>query len=1115
MTPQEIDKTFSRLQFDDKLSLYTLIRSGLAGSFHSEYVALGQIQPKKGGNFKCPNMAQHKKADQHPSMSVNDYTGDFRCHGCGYKGGFYKFYQDNCQGANGEYHSRYIQRLGLEESLNRSGIALRKEAAKAQETYEKWLTENGQGEKTLESQDPLDVAEYDKYVDNLLANRESLTYLYETRHITPETIDECRIGLKFDNVTFTFPMFDLQQRLMNYKEYNPRTGRRKWMWIQGRPAMPSPIMALSQPKIYFFEGEPDMYCARGFGLNGFTAGSATSLQSLRLVLGDKFADTFQHKEIVLVLDDDSAGDKAAADLVTELYPIAAQIKILSLRKTPDRPWGLDPEVLNDKGKRAEKDFTDFMRKSGMNDLAVQRFLAIEQQTPAYVFNPTRAIQEVIKVSISEATQGRYFDPNGTKKLEIVAVPVGISSSPYNMATAATVDCPACQSENNEQKWCQMCQVPKMLDKRGDTETMKISLELVCGNPRFEKVLGKTNTWLRRLRVDDMMTLIETDRANYLKALKKFIGIPATCPMVDMYTSEFKPVCKVTLTPDVKEAGHFDDDQQNAILSAYTYDFTPTANVAYRFHGVMGTHHRDMSSIFFADKIEPVSTSISGFRMTEDTDNILKLFQPKHGESVTDCLNRRHDAFCSAIGMVDRRDLMAVCDIAFFSCTEIRHKKFAGSDGRGFVEAAVIGTTRTGKSHIAQFLLKQYGVGTRLQCGPTVSQAGMLGGITKRNGNSIAWGVIPMNDRGIVVLDEAQELPETTITAMNSVRATGIMTLDKNDEHGSARARTRKIWLSNNRKAVVGTSTTDPGLDGFQALMEVYQAEAAITRFDIAIATDAIKDIIPEFKQLSSDYSPYACQTHIRWMFSRTPEQIIFTPECEAKIFETSSRMQKDFHPKTLLVNAEMHVKLARMAVSIAAMTYCHGDTGDANLVVPQPEHVDFVEAILRRCYSSIEFDLIGRSDVCFSASTLGDMRFLEYALKYTNPDLLLRTPELSKDSLKGMFSDYIMSVVKGYSYAVDALTDERKVTGINNSNDVVEKFVNALSSRNFLNRGRYGYTLTKMGQRWLKEYNRNRGSQPESDYLKVDFNKPPIVVVAGPAETCVAFEQAVQSQIRS
>lgn len=1087
----EIDRKFMRMDFSSRENIYALIRYRLAGTFHEQARQMGLVQSKRTKRFKCCNASAHKNGDADPSLDINDATGHFHCFACKYEGGFYSLYQ-KCGQHLGLYHERYIKLLGMEAELDAPDMKLRKEVQAAKEEFEKWSTDNGftSEKSSVESCEPLNIDEYNLMVANLLEHKPTLDYLYQTRHITPEIVNKYRLGLKSDMKTICFPMFNPQQQLMNFKEYNPKNKANKWRWLPGRPALPSPLSSLIQDKIYFFEGEPDMYCALAFGLNAFTAGSATSMKTIRAVLGDRFDDTFRNKEIVLCLDDDVAGQKAADEMTLEFYPIAGQIKVMSLRKTDVVSYGLDPEAKRADGKRSEKDFTDFMMKNGMNDVALQRFLDIERMTPAYVYNPSRGSKETIKVSLHEATQGRYFDASGLKELEVVASTVGVGISPYNMPTSVVIDCPACYDEQSEMKVCSMCQVCKMINKRGPDERVRVDLEQICGNPRFEEFHGKTNHYIRRLRVDDMMSLIETSREKTQVEIRKILGIPRPCQFADVYTDKFDPVYRATLVKDAKDVSS-EDESKNAAVPAYVMKYSPIANSSYRLRGVMGTHHKDSSTIFFANSIEPVASSVSGFKMSEDVDSVLRGFQPQNGESVKECLYRRHKAFCDAAGLVNRINLMAACDIAYFSCTEILHPRFSGSGGRGFVELAIIGMTKTGKSHTALFLMNHYAMGAHVDCSKTVSNAGLIGGISRRNGSNVAWGTIPMNDRGIVVLDETQQLPDNMVTDMNGLRSTGIAKIEKIDEHGSTSARTRKIWICNDRRErdTGASMKADMSGDGFLALKQVYGAEAAITRFDLGIMVGDEYDptVKHEFAKLSSEYSPYACQLHIRWAYSRRPDQIIYTKEFEDAVYEASARMQTRFHSGTLFVNQEMHVKLCRMAISVASMLYSHAPD-DYETIMPTPEHVSFVEEFLMENYSHPQFDLLHLSTVLCRSQEIGDMRFLAYSLQYVGVEQLMMAAEYSKDTLKGIFSDYIMNVVKGKSYVVDAMSDERRQTGLINSNDVAEKLLNAMTTRNFLQRGRYGFTIHPKGRAWLKEYADGQHRQ-YMDYLKVDLSK--------------------------
>ena len=93
-------------------------------------------------------------------------------------------------------------------------------------------------------------------------------------------------------------------------------------------------------------------------------------------------------------------------------------------------------------------------------------------------------------------------------------------------------------------------------------------------------------------------------------------------------------------------------------------------------------------------------------------------------------------------------------------------------GKGWLECAIVGDTRTGKTETFKNINAHYRTGDFITSGENTTRAGILGGAQQINGRWIlTWGKIPRNDGGLVGIDEADELRET-IAKLSGVRSSG-------------------------------------------------------------------------------------------------------------------------------------------------------------------------------------------------------------------------------------------------------------------------------------------------------------------------------------------------------
>ncbi|MCS6955726.1 MAG: hypothetical protein NZM44_05155, partial [Candidatus Calescibacterium sp.] len=113
-----------------------------------------------------------------------------------------------------------------------------------------------------------------------------------------------------------------------------------------------------------------------------------------------------------------------------------------------------------------------------------------------------------------------------------------------------------------------------------------------------------------------------------------------------------------------------------------------------------------------------------------------------------------------------------------------------------LEVFVIGDTRTGKTTVFQKYVELTKIGTLIS-GENVSLAGLVGGMQQLSYGkwTISWGIFPQNDRGMVIIDEADALPLEVISGITSVRSSGVAEINK-VQQAKANSRIRLVFISN-------------------------------------------------------------------------------------------------------------------------------------------------------------------------------------------------------------------------------------------------------------------------------------------------------------------------------
>jgi hypothetical protein len=97
------------------------------------------------------------------------------------------------------------------------------------------------------------------------------------------------------------------------------------------------------------------------------------------------------------------------------------------------------------------------------------------------------------------------------------------------------------------------------------------------------------------------------------------------------------------------------------------------------------------------------------------------------------------------------------------------------------------------------------------------------------------------------------------------------------------------------------------------------------------------------------------QTKLRWVWSRTPEQIILSPEVSNYIIEKANELNKTYDSHIKIFGTEAWKKLARLAIAVAGYTVCTDETYE-NIVVTK-ECVDYAVHFFIELYDNSTFKL--------------------------------------------------------------------------------------------------------------------------------------------------------------
>lgn len=322
------------------------------------------------------------------------------------------------------------------------------------------------------------------------------------------------------------------------------------------------------------------------------------------------------------------------------------------------------------------------------------------------------------------------------------------------------------------------------------------------------------------------------------------------------------------------------------------------------------------------------------------DEYLEYFRSiaRESSSFEELIEKHYEVWKPLVGVEGRPDLFAATLLTYCSVTEF---KWYGGTIKGWLDTMIIGDTRTGKSQMLQRFVRQLKLGGYIN-GENSRKTGVIGGV-QRFGDSwvVTWGAIPMNDRGILVVDEASGLSIEDFKELSSVRSSGAVTINKIVK-SEARARTRLIWLSNPRSGRNLSEFYWKGFDAFREFIPVAEDQA---RFDLVIS--AAREDVTELEGVSEPTSEqeklldnYRALVNFSWGIRA--DDVIIPRNIVKHIQKCSKEIGKKYGGGPLVVEVAVHEKIIRLAVAIAVLC------GDTNLtdVILSTKHVDYAVQFL-------------------------------------------------------------------------------------------------------------------------------------------------------------------------
>jgi hypothetical protein len=483
--------------------------------------------------------------------------------------------------------------------------------------------------------------------------------------------------------------------------------------------------------------------------------------------------------------------------------------------------------------------------------------------------------------------------------------------------------------------------------------------------------------------DQLVRMINTNDKQIEGLLRQSLQLPAGRHCPGSYEIEVIKRQNVEDISIIPEINHEVIDQDYVIRACFFFGHNIKLNQGYLFKGTTWADPNSQMGVHLITSAKEARDNISKFELTDEIKKELEIFRPKNDtpeeikSKYADILN---DFTANITHMYERHSILMAIDLVYHS---ILHFKFLGrSVKKGWLECAIVGDTKCGKSETAENIVRHYRAGEFITSGEHTTRAGLLGGEqqTKRGSWNVTWGKLVMNNKGLIILDEADELSKKGIIGqLSGVRSSGVAELVQIQSQ-KAMAQTRIIWISNPLSFRMSEHNY-----GIEVIRELFITQQDISRIDFAVGaagedvSDEIINIRHQEKYPHKYLSQY-CHNSVMFAWSRTADQVKFSKKAEDLILKLATEFGNTYAPDIpLVIGAEMRIKLARLSLAMASRLNSVDKTGE--IVEVKEGHVTCAADMLHANYDNKVMGYKDYSDQRKRETEIGETKFMDGLLR--------------------------------------------------------------------------------------------------------------------------------------
>lgn len=640
-------------------------------------------------------------------------------------------------------------------------------------------------------------------------------------------------------------------------------------------------------------GEKDMAVARSYGFNAitFTSGEGTL---------PKIWKCFQNRKIAIVYDNDGPGIQGAKKLALNLLQYTNKVKIVT---------GFH-EICKEQG----EDITDFFvkYKQTRHDL-----IAYIENTPYY--EPT---EDDLKcryplVDLLTAAKPENINKMLQTNIQVVAVFDATFATPAAiLAEKFKVSGDKDTMYNGEYREWEL-----------DEHNVQDLLHLIDNNFNEDTVKKNIRTILK---------IPHNERCVSIKQLTK-------CTVFKAYVTDMFETTDTSVQPMEYVAYSIGHKLESGKKYLVTFKLTP--------HPYKG----QQLTMLITNAVQ-ANDSVSNFVITNDVKQKLDVIKNLPG-TVKERVDLITEKVKGLLGYNGNNILIQTMDLAYHTVLQFHFGTF--KNVRGYLDTLIVGESRIGKSSTAEALRTTYGLGVFTSlAGNSATVPGLIGGSNKTSGGNYQTraGIIPQNHKGLIIFEEFGKSNANIIAELTDIRSSNEVRITRVSGTITLPAMVRMIALTNVKNTNGSIKPIASYPNGLSIIMELINTAEDIARYDlIVILADKGASQIDPFWQPEQPFDQEVYQARIRWVWSRTADQVIINREVGLYILEKANELNKDYECHIKIFGTEAWKKISRLAIAVAG--YLVSTDDDYNTIIVTKEHVDFAVNFFKTIYDNPTFKL--------------------------------------------------------------------------------------------------------------------------------------------------------------